>query len=406
MESPFRCGKRVYGDLFIGRKADLEYIEARIIPNMPINLAIVGLRKIGKSSLVEQAFSVKYKDSLIKKNLVLVYIDLHTYATTADFFNALINTTFNTLNKISGLKIAPIKEFYLKITANNTVDEDYDTIKSFFQEIKDAGYKIICIIDGFDAACTLFQNKRVTFRRFRELSDSPQYDINYVIISCRTIREIEIQIGGNSNLYQMFGDNRRDIGMFTDDDLQEYFEKFRSLKIPISPEIQQKISFYCGGYPYLLALFGNEIVSAFSEKKTFDIDEIFRKTESTFVDIYEKILKFLDEIKLKEKFLEALFARKYSINGNQKTQLTQLINYGLLKMDVNQNYATFSAHFYQYLSEHNLACFSWDLIWTSFPEVPSMLNRVEKLDKNARVENHQKIPQKTKKSEKEEKRKK
>ena len=52
--NPFASyGTIVYGNRFIGRTEALRQIESRMLhPDTPGNLAIVGLRRIGKSSLV------------------------------------------------------------------------------------------------------------------------------------------------------------------------------------------------------------------------------------------------------------------------------------------------------------------------------------------------------------------
>ena len=53
IENPFAdYGKIVHGERFIGRQQIIRAIESRIIkPNAPGNLAIIGVHRIGKSSL-------------------------------------------------------------------------------------------------------------------------------------------------------------------------------------------------------------------------------------------------------------------------------------------------------------------------------------------------------------------
>ncbi len=60
-------GRIIYGDRFIGRKTIVNNIENRIIqPKHPGNLAIIGMHRIGKSSLVHKAI-IEQKDNLTKK---------------------------------------------------------------------------------------------------------------------------------------------------------------------------------------------------------------------------------------------------------------------------------------------------------------------------------------------------
>lgn len=53
-ENPYAdYGKIVRGERFIGRKNIINVIESRIVrPTNPANLAIIGVHRIGKSSLV------------------------------------------------------------------------------------------------------------------------------------------------------------------------------------------------------------------------------------------------------------------------------------------------------------------------------------------------------------------
>ena len=57
-------GRIIHGDRFIGRKTIVNNIENRIIhPDNPGNLAIVGMHRIGKSSLAHKVI-IEQKDNL------------------------------------------------------------------------------------------------------------------------------------------------------------------------------------------------------------------------------------------------------------------------------------------------------------------------------------------------------
>ena len=70
--NPFaNYGRIVHGDRFIGRETIVNNIENRIIhPDNPGNLVIIGMHRIGKSSLAHKTI-IEQKDNLIP---FLVYI--------------------------------------------------------------------------------------------------------------------------------------------------------------------------------------------------------------------------------------------------------------------------------------------------------------------------------------------
>ena len=69
-QNPFASyGNIVYGERFIGRKDALRIFQNRIIrPREAGNLAIIGLPRIGKSSLVYKAL-IERKKELVAQNL-------------------------------------------------------------------------------------------------------------------------------------------------------------------------------------------------------------------------------------------------------------------------------------------------------------------------------------------------
>ena len=66
--NPFaNYGRIVHGDRFIGRETIMNNIENRIIhPDNPGNLVIIGMHRIGKSSLAHKAI-IEQKDNLTQK---------------------------------------------------------------------------------------------------------------------------------------------------------------------------------------------------------------------------------------------------------------------------------------------------------------------------------------------------
>ena len=69
-------GKIVYGDRFVGRNYELKKISQRIEGDAFGNLAIMGLPRIGKSSLAWQGIMLK-KEFFLEKKTIPIYFCPH-----------------------------------------------------------------------------------------------------------------------------------------------------------------------------------------------------------------------------------------------------------------------------------------------------------------------------------------
>ncbi|MXY98604.1 MAG: ATP-binding protein, partial [Gemmatimonadetes bacterium] len=91
-ENPFSdYGKIVHGERFIGRGQIIGVVESRIIqPTNPGNLAIVGVHRIGKSSLVYKTI-VEQRDKLTDKGILPIWRGLSSYDQSSEFFRSLVD---------------------------------------------------------------------------------------------------------------------------------------------------------------------------------------------------------------------------------------------------------------------------------------------------------------------------
>ena len=79
----------VTGERFVGRQAEINEIHTRVLGELYGNLAIVGLPRIGKSSLVWNAL-ITLKDKLLKENHIIAYISISSSDNVVSFFKGLV----------------------------------------------------------------------------------------------------------------------------------------------------------------------------------------------------------------------------------------------------------------------------------------------------------------------------
>ena len=80
IENPYAdYGKIVRGERFIGRKSIINVIESRIVrTSNPANLAIVGVHRIGKSSLAYKTI-IEQKDKFTSQRILPIWMNLSSY---------------------------------------------------------------------------------------------------------------------------------------------------------------------------------------------------------------------------------------------------------------------------------------------------------------------------------------
>ncbi len=367
-KNPFAdYGNIVYGDRFIGRKDDLKVVENRIIrPKEAGNLAIIGDPRIGKSSLIYKAI-IERKNELITQNLLPIWINLATYEQVPHFFCSLVTCCVNEVEKLNlrDELIQPSAQYVLDDQQSQSVK--YYHIQRFFEKVRQAGYRVLFILDEFDHARHLFKGDISGFQKLRELSYRPEWRVTFITISRRSIREIEMQTQAISTFDGIF--HKHYLAMFKDEEMQEYFKKLSSVGLSITPEGKNRIAFYCGGHPYLLEMLGYEIVEMFIKEQKVDVDKAARCTEQSFIDHYDHIIELLREDGSLYKLLQTLFGPVVDV---KQTDVDKLMKYGFIKPNPQGIYVGFSEHFHSFL---NLVQREVDL-WPIWSKTEKMLRHI------------------------------
>lgn len=361
-------GRIIHGDRFIGRKTIVNNIENRIIyPDNPGNLAIIGMHRIGKSSLAHKAI-IEQKENLTKKGVLPVWMGVASYDLPSDFFHALVKRCVREMKRLDWLSdtVQDLADYALE------TEDSWDEIKDFFTEVQAIGYRMLLVLDEFDHARHLFKGN-TAFQRLRELADYPDYGFSLVLTSRRSIRDIEQLAGSTSPFHNIFQVQR--LAMFNDEDLAIYFSRFSEIGIPISEEDKKRVLFYCGAHPYLLEMLGWEIVERFRQNQAhgIDIDGAADAIDQSFFEHYDDMIRLLREDETLNNLFQILFGPVIDI---KPTDVTELENYGLIKSTEEGNYVAYSEHFHDYLKLHERSAEFTDEIWPIWRETEKALREV------------------------------
>ena len=367
VENPFAdYGKIVRGRRFIGRKEIISVIENRIIqPTNPGNLAIIGVHRIGKSSLTYKAI-IEQKDKLIGKGILPIWIGLSSYDQPLEFFHSLVDECVNEMEDLNWLTAEIQRSAARALEPNAT----WDRIKRFFKKVQNAGYGTLFILDEFDQARHLFEGE-TAFQRLRELADYPDYRLSLVLTSRRSIGDIERLAGSTSPFHNIFQVQR--LAMFSDEDLEIYFSQFLSIGISISSISRERMLFYCGAHPYLLEMLGCEIVESFHQNQEIDVDKAADTISQSIFEHYDDMIRLLREEGALDKLIQILFGPVIDV---KHADVTELQNYGLIKLTEQGTYVAYSEHFHDYLKLYERSTeFAADL-WPIWRDTEKALREV------------------------------
>lgn len=344
-ENPFAdYGNIVRGERFIGRRDSLRVIENRVIrPREPGNLAIIGDYRIGKSSLVYKAV-LEQKEGLLAKKQIPIWINLATFDQAPIFFRSLVTRCSDEIEEL-GWITDPIKSAASRVLQDElSWSEGYGRIQRFFERVRQAGFRILFILDEFDHARHLFKGDVSGFQGLRELSYRPEWRVTFITTSRRSLRDIELQTRAISTFDLIF--HKHYLGMFNELDTQEYFARLSSVGIEVNSSLKDRASFYCGGHPYLLEMLGYEIVELFREQQEADVDRAAHRIGRSFLDQYDHMISILSEDSSLNKMLQILFGPVVDV---KQTDVDEFLRYGLIQPTDRGDYVAFSSHFQTYL---------------------------------------------------------
>lgn len=288
----FKVGDVVEGESLIGYEKFYQKLRRDILVNRG-NLALVGLHRMGKTSLMKKLHAeVKYSDL----SIIPVFINLQEFVDEEDKF-AFDSFLFYIANEIRDVlfrrraldqcaDFCSVFDKFEKSPLGKNFFRRY--FKALFEEIKNLGMHVLLSLDEFDAAEKIFKTN-ADFELFRSLA-APDFAVSLVFISRRRLYMIEKKNENNSTFHGSFPESP--LTGFAATDVNLFFETLETnYEISLPPEQIERIKYYAGHSPYIYSAFCHELV----EKKIggqnfFDADEIYRKDIASKVIDYAEVL--------------------------------------------------------------------------------------------------------------------
>lgn len=311
-------GGIVYGEKFIGRRDSLRQLQQRVLGENYGNLAIVGLPRIGKSSLAWEGVMQRH-DELITAKCIPIFMEVGSCHDSTEFFIRLVDLSFEELEfNFEDTRCFPIAA---KCVENLHINYSNELVQRYFRILKREKIKSIFILDEFDRVRSFFTV--ADFQLLRELSYNPNTKICLVPTARKSIAEIEAKDGAISNLHGTFSTIH--LSVFSEHDQAIYWTHFHE-SFPTDQNYQFLVSYISGGHPWLMDVINSRMFLLGNEKS--HIDEFIAKLGLDLMETLDAILHTLGEEKLLNDAIQLIIGPFFKVN---QKNIEKLLKYGFIR---------------------------------------------------------------------------
>ena len=233
---------------FIGREAELRTIGSRVFGTGGFgSIAVVGLPRIGKSSLVSEAIR-RAESRSVELRTVVVRANVGEFSSVGELFRRLVEDLAEGIDD-GRLGNDEINQRMAKALAQR--DIDFSVVRAVFRSLRRADVRPVCVLDEFDAGRRLFKETPQCFHWLRELCSSPEFKAALVIVAKRRLQEVA-RLAGHESDYWANVLMTLALKPFFDPDVAKFFATLEREGVSLETAEQDEVLALCGGNPYLL----------------------------------------------------------------------------------------------------------------------------------------------------------
>ena len=372
MSNVFAEGKVAIEEQFIGRE-DLVNQVYGYLYNDSKNIAMVGLPRIGKTSIAFKVESLLEKQILQKQEkIILLLIDLANTETFEMAWFYIIQELYDKFLQL-GLVDSEIEreaQYFLEKQPNN-----YSLVKihaeKFLRKLKKLNVRVILIIDEFDRAVEIFEGKRYYYEFFREIASTPLYSVTLMLISRQLIKKIEANAYGNSTLFGVM--KNIIVSEFDEKDFLLYKKKLSCNGYSFNNNESDELEGIAGHNPFLLCIIGNQLLEEEQHGKKITPSQVYHQNKTLIFNYFDALINQMDRDKNLSYVQQVIIGPRYNITKNDVDMLLEM-GY-LTKRNDSEFWMVISKEFSQYLRNKGQK----KDIWHELSEAQLLLQRIVKL---------------------------
>jgi len=281
-QNPYVCGSSLRGNsaVFYGRENELKgALSVLRNPDKPGNVSILGERRIGKSSLLNQI----YQMLAAAPNVVTIHTTMQNWSidSQATFFTQLHQAICEALE-----------------IAFDSID-DFAKFRDFIRDYAKKGYRFVLIIDEFDLMTDNTYFDAEFFSNMRALGEKHEYQFGYVLSSYQPLFDICHQGGiKESKFWNIFG-TRHILGLLARREAEQLIQEPTQCSLDNDFNQTQEILTYSGYHPAFIQMVASEYWNAHHLGFAVNADAIQLLLYSFYKDLWEHRSKAERELLLK-----------------------------------------------------------------------------------------------------------
>ena len=258
-ENPFSdAGCILSGQRVIGRAREIQYLRDKLCAKSGHgSIALIGMPRIGKSSLVQRAI-LDEAPALARDKIVCTRIDVGTLGSFHDLLDAMVRDTLAEIRKFD-LSVERVESLAAQVFAA-AQDSRWRTTRGFFGALRSLQIRPICVLDEFDATRRLLHGDVQCFLRLRDLAAAPATDckVGLVLVCKRSLAELSELAGLQHNYWHNAVGTELNLRGFDEPELDCYFAVLKQAGVSLPKSARDELLRLCGPHPYLLDLFASE----------------------------------------------------------------------------------------------------------------------------------------------------
>ena len=262
-QNPYMTGASLppNSPLFFGRQRELHDILSVLRqPNKPASVSILGERRIGKSSLLNQIFQALNKEEQLCA--LLASAQNFGQLTEQSFFKSLKHSIAKLLNQ----------------NLDENVVVNYEDLRDFIQMLAKQGYRFVILIDEFEKMTSNSNFNSDFFGNLRALGDSSECRLGYVISSRRGLQDLcrshKIE---ESSFWNIFG-TQKILGLLDEKDAKDLLitplQKTLARQLKEPDEFWNNAKITTGCHPLLIQLTAAQYWNAKQGNFEFNMIEV------------------------------------------------------------------------------------------------------------------------------------
>lgn len=349
MENRFaNVGNVMVGEAYIHRKELEERLQKRTVKDGGCgSVNLVGLQRMGKSSLVHNALLMQAK-KFYEDNIIVVKINANESQNSDQFFKSIVDRVYREIKRHKEDLNDEIQEYYDNFQNENIEKNSKENIRSFFTSIKEAGKRVVCIVDEFDHAATIFKDYPESFGVLKSLATEPETYVAFVFVSWKPAEKL----AKNCNVSSFSFFETIYVKSFSDDEMKEYYNNCKSSDLDLSEEEKKSLVAITGGHPYWSDFILGKYKDAKDKDKEIDLETIFHQNKGEMEKHYKELLDLLNEQDLSKKLYQIIFGPMDSTCT--KGDIQTLCKYGILDNEKNPKLISDKLHEYMEIQERNM----------------------------------------------------